>query len=66
MRKRGVRGLASVDPEERSRIGRMGGKASWKAKKAHKFTSEEAKIAGRKGGKSTARKRAGAKPIFGM
>jgi general stress protein YciG len=44
------KGFASMSPEERSRIAQMGGKAAQATGRAHKFTSEEAREAGRKGG----------------
>lgn len=43
------RGFASLSPEERSRVARIGGKAAWKQGVAYRWTSEEAAIAGRKG-----------------
>lgn len=43
------RGLANVSPEKRREIASKGGKA---AKNRHKFTSEEARAAGWKGGMS--------------
>lgn len=44
------KGFASMDPEKRREIASQGGKAAHVSGKAHQFTSEEAKIAGRKGG----------------
>jgi uncharacterized protein len=41
--------------QERSRVAAMGGKAAWRLGKAHKWTRETAKIAGRKGGKISRR-----------
>jgi hypothetical protein len=52
------RGFASMDPEKVREIAGMGGKAAHAAGKAHTFSSEEAREAGRKGGKSVARDRA--------
>ena len=43
-------GLASVSPERRREIARMGGLAAHAKGKAHRFTSEQAAEAGRKGG----------------
>lgn len=43
-------GLAAIDPLRQREIASMGGIAAHKSGKAHKFTSEEAKAAGRKGG----------------
>jgi uncharacterized protein len=45
-------GFAALDPEARREISRKGGCAAHKSGKAHKFTSEEARAAGRKGGKA--------------
>ncbi len=44
------RGFASLSPERRFEISSKGGKAAHAKGTAHQFTSEEAKIAGRKGG----------------
>lgn len=44
------RGFATLTPEKRAEIGRLGGKAAHAAGTAHKFTAEEAREAGRKGG----------------
>jgi len=43
------RGFACMDPELVRQLARRGGVAAHKAGKAHQFTSEEAKVAGRKG-----------------
>lgn len=48
----GKRGFASMNPEVQREIARKGGRAAHAAGTAHEFTSEEAKIAGRKGGAS--------------
>jgi uncharacterized protein len=47
--KRGFRGM---DPEKQRAIASKGGKSAHAQGKAHEFSSEEAKIAGRKGGLS--------------
>ncbi|AII53477.1 hypothetical protein N008_16020 [Hymenobacter sp. APR13] len=39
-----------MDPELQRRIAREGGKASHASGRGHRFTSEEAREAGRKGG----------------
>lgn len=53
------RGFAAMDRKLVSDIARKGGKAAHTAGTAHEFTSDEARIAGAKGGKAThARKRA--------
>ena len=46
-------GFAAMDPEALREISRLGGVAAHEAGKAHKFTSEEARAAGRKGGKAS-------------
>ncbi|WP_081910820.1 KGG domain-containing protein [Hymenobacter sp. APR13] len=49
------RGFASMDPEMQRRIASEGGKASHLSGRGHRFTSEEARAAGRKGGQATRR-----------
>lgn len=44
------RGFAAMDPERVRQIASKGGRAAHAAGTAHQFTSEEARIAGRKGG----------------
>jgi general stress protein YciG len=39
-----------MNPEQQRRIAREGGKASHASGRGHRFTPEEARIAGRKGG----------------
>lgn len=51
------RGFASMDRARLSEIARRGGRAAHAGGKAHQFTSEEAKIAGSKGGKAARRSR---------
>ena len=46
------RGFASMDKKRRHEIAGIGGKAAHALGKAHRFTSEEAKRAGRIGGKA--------------
>ena len=58
------RGFAVISEELRKEISRKGGRAAHAAGTAHEFTSEEARVAGRKGGyvshaKRQARKAAG-------
>lgn len=55
------RGFAAMPPEKRSELSRRGGRAAHAAGTAHKFTSEEARLAGSKGGQATALKREGPK-----
>jgi general stress protein YciG len=45
------RGFASMDPEQQREIASKGGKAAHEKGTAHEFTSEEAREAGRKGGR---------------
>ncbi len=51
------RGFAGMDPEKQRKIASMGGKIAHKIGTAHKFTPEEALIAGRKGGFACAENR---------
>jgi general stress protein YciG len=51
------RGFAAMDRKLVSEIARKGGKAAHSAGTAHEFTSEEAREAGRKGGRATHAKR---------
>jgi hypothetical protein len=46
------RGFATMDPEKLRAIASKGGKAAHAKGSAHQFTSEEAKEAGRKGGRA--------------
>jgi general stress protein YciG len=56
-RKRRPRGFAAMDRKLVSEIARKGGKAAHTAGTAHEFTSDEAREAGRKGGRATHAKR---------
>jgi general stress protein YciG len=49
------RGFASMDPSEQRRIASEGGKASHASGQGHKWTAEEARAAGRKGGLTSRR-----------
>ncbi len=51
------RGFAAMNRALVSEIARKGGKAAHSAGTAHEFTSEEARVAGRKGGRATHAKR---------
>ncbi len=51
------RGFAGMERRRVSEIARKGGKAAHSAGTAHEFTSEEARIAGRKGGHASHVKR---------
>ncbi len=44
------RGFARMDEEKRQQIATMGGKAAQAQGRAHRFTSAEARAAGKKGG----------------
>ncbi|MGB9619973.1 MAG: KGG domain-containing protein [Armatimonadota bacterium] len=48
-----LRGFASMDPEKQRDIARMGGRAAHARGTAHKWTGEEARVAGRKGGEAS-------------
>jgi general stress protein YciG len=50
------RGFASMDPALQQRLAAEGGKASHANGRAHKWTVEEAREAGRKGGQISRRK----------
>ncbi len=47
------RGFAAMDPKLVSQISSKGGKAAHSAGTAHQFNSDEARVAGRKGGLAT-------------
>jgi general stress protein YciG len=49
------RGFATMDPETQRRIASEGGKASHLSGRGHRFSPEEARAAGRKGGQATRR-----------
>lgn len=54
---KGKRGFASMDTSKRRETACMGGEASHAKGAGHEFTSEEARVAGSKGGKARAMKR---------
>lgn len=56
--KAAVKGFASMDPARQREIARRGGKAAHASGHAHRFTSDEAREAGRKGGRSVSQNRA--------
>jgi general stress protein YciG len=56
-RPRKRRGFAAMDPRLVSELATRGGKVAHRAGTAHEFTSEEARVAGRKGGLATHAKR---------
>lgn len=49
--KHSARVFANMTPERHREIARMGGKRAQELGRAHRWTSEEARAAGRKGGK---------------
>jgi uncharacterized protein len=49
------RGFASMDPEKQAAIASKGGKIAHATGKAHEWTPDEAKEAGRKGGQTHSR-----------
>lgn len=55
-----LRGFAAMDPAEQRRIASEGGKASHESGRGHRFTSEEARAAGRKGGQASRSRNASA------
>ena len=52
------RGFASMDREKQREIASKGGRAAHAKGTAHEFTSDEARVAGRKGGEAVSRDRA--------
>ena len=53
------RGFANMDPQRQREIARQGGRAAHQQGVAHKWNSEEAREAGRKGGKNSGSRRQG-------
>ncbi|AHX13203.1 general stress protein [Dyella jiangningensis] len=51
------RGFAAMDSERQREISSIGGRAAHAGGHAHRFTSEEARAAGRKGGSAVSRDR---------
>ena len=51
------RGFASMSPDKQRQIASKGGKAAHAKGTAHKWTSEEAQAAGRKGGRARQQKK---------
>lgn len=52
--RRRLRGFAAMDPERRRLVSSVGGRAAHEKGTGHEFTSEEAREAGRKGGRARA------------
>lgn len=51
------KGFAAMSPEKQREIAKLGGRAAHERGTAHKWTSQEASQAGRKGGTATGKKR---------
>lgn len=51
------RGFASMDPSKQREIASKGGRAAHAKGTAHEFTTDEARVAGRKGGEAVSRDR---------
>ncbi len=49
------RGFAAMSPEQQRRIASEGGRASHESGRGHRFSAEEARAAGRKGGQISRR-----------
>jgi general stress protein YciG len=56
MTEKSKRGFAALDPEKRRELASKGGKAAHALGRAHEYTSEEAREAGKKGGAVTSAK----------
>ena len=52
-----ARGFAKMDPERQKEIAKKGGVAAHRSGHAHKFSPEEARAAGKKGGKAVSENR---------
>lgn len=59
------RGFASMDKDKQRAIASKGGKAAHQKGTAHEWTSEEAKLAGRKGGIVSRRRKVATEPAEG-
>jgi len=51
------RGFAAMDPERQREVSSAGGRAAHQGGRAHRFSTEEARAAGRKGGSSVSQDR---------
>jgi general stress protein YciG len=47
-RRKSLRGFAAMDPQRQREIASLGGRAAHQSGHAHEFTSDEARLAGRK------------------
>jgi general stress protein YciG len=52
-----LRGFARLSPEERRKVSGLGGRTAHQMGRAHQFTPEEAREAGKKGGLVTGQRR---------
>jgi len=59
------RGFASMDPKRQREIAAMGGRAVHEKGTSHEWDQDEARAAGRKGGETTARRKAEARAARG-
>ena len=57
-RKKQRRGFAAMDPARQRELAQRGGKAAHQQGRAHEFSADEARAAGKKGGASLAKDRA--------
>jgi len=57
MEEKKKRGFAAMDAEKQREIASKGGRAAHESGRAHEFTPEEAREAGKKGGKSVSQNR---------
>ena len=57
-RKKQRRGFAAMDPSRQKELAQRGGKAAHELGRAHEFSEDEARAAGKKGGASLAKNRA--------
>ena len=48
VRRKSLRGFAAMNPQRQREIASLGGRAAHQSGHAHEFTSEEARVAGRK------------------
>lgn len=55
--RKSLRGFASMDPARQREIARKGGRAAHLKGTAHEFTSDEARVAGKKGGQMVSQDR---------
>lgn len=57
MKSKAARGFALLSPEKRKEIATLGGKAAQACGRGHRFTTEEARAAGRIGGRAVSKNR---------